>query len=1436
MADWNAEPAVDRDSLVSLRSKLLKLDLSSISAEDLSQKFLQLYSQFEYIYENGTTDDKLAVLFTDVFGICIQRMVQFLKSDNSNLKFFENDDFTDKYQLIFNYILIRLNHSYNPLVNSLNNLLKKLISFLRENYSDEYVQQIFKSWIDTIMKTSLTSKNLYIILETVAKCMSDKFYILQNYPKFPQDCIKLLSSDVLANSTCKCLASIYSATYSPEKNEEWYDTWSEIVIEGLGSQDSKICKSIQTYLLPPLFQVSPMTLQYLINYYSNSTEDSQVDTLFGLLKIGQNLALLNPLESISHEQLIGFLVHQNASYRINSWELLLGGTYKNIKSLPIPPKTYSIIRDHKIIEIFLNDYENIEVRNNFISILNQFIAVRLKESMYSLKKQLNTLKATNTNREKQEELNNYITSGETFIYNLVDDLMEYLKAGSSYSQLISSLKILQILIEKIPEISHVYERKVFLDLLVQNLFNNYENVRDLSLTLLVKCSPSILVDYMSNEDMENELLNSSCDILHSLRGRKSDGGAKCLEYMSIFYLKTLASSSKLVELMSLLLAKSNSGIELQGSKSNSINEHEFVHGHFKAMTSILYQCNESFLEENLDFMKHFYNQIVRESYLIWEFQKSLLSNEYDDEMDDGGSGEDNSKVAMNHAWKVVKESNSLLTSLMCNPYLAMLLGEDEYLGCCELVMEQISSLKHRGAFSSIYPSFISICKTCFNNEKYEKYPEIWLEKNIQLIESKTQFISRRSGGMPFLISGILIANSSVAKYPNLMKLTFSSLLAIARKPVQHVADEKIDIPQVHAFNIMKQIFLESDLANACSEFVEDSLSLALENFNCDNWSVRNCAVMLFGAIQQRIFGNRTIPSKLFFGKYPSIAQLLVKQLKESSLSRKSQNGEVVLPILLLLMKLDTKGSANDNLSSSIRQQILLILNTESWKTREVAAKCFSSFFSTEEISEFSLSFLSGISSKKNMNEIHGSLLAIFEGIKKLLMQSIDIQKIANLVLNNVSIFLKFNCHPISKVLVDIISILNRESGNLGTVIKTLGNYFIAALTSSKKALVGGEQLTLLNINKLLLDYYYRDMDFENLCDLLRLGLCVNDFFEVQISSLKFIEEHFKELKNADILDLIRADIWDTLNSSQCWVSVRSLALSVYADIGYAVTETDLEGKVGQLFDFINTETNENIILKSLECLGSFVETSADIDRFFFLSKKYLSEELPVKYRLSATVAVASLVDRLKATSLRSSSFFEMAVFMLLSNGLNDDDQVVRETAAECLSSLFNYKYPVNPVYLTHQFINVDELSFQNTHEHYTNILLDNCLSSSEEDQLTPKQNSSDLLFDMERFNLYLNRTEFVSLVARFWSQLAIPVDPTLEAKIKKHLQFILQYLEDSGSSNFFSKEEEFAIISRVCAIAKSISEASAKEVSFFHELKAIENCSLLPSTKRILFK
>ena len=76
----------------------------------------------------------------------------------------------------------------------------------------------------------------------------------------------------------------------------------------------------------------------------------------------------------------------------------------------------------------------------------------------------------------------------------------------------------------------------------------------------------------------------------------------------------------------------------------------------------------------------------------------------------------------------------------------------------------------------------------------------------------------------------------------------------------------------------------------------------------------------------------------------------------------------------------------------------------------------------------------------------------------------------------------------------------------------------------------------------------------------------------------------------------------------------------------------------------------------------------------------------------------------------------------------------------------------------------------------------------------------------------MNRTEFVLLVARFWSQLAIPVDPTLEAKIKKHLQFILQYLEDSGSSNFFSKEEEFAIISRVCAIAKSISEA----VSYTH--------------------
>ena len=98
-------------------------------------------------------------------------------------------------------------------------------------------------------------------------------------------------------------------------------------------------------------------------------------------------------------------------------------------------------------------------------------------------------------------------------------------------------------------------------------------------------------------------------------------------------------------------------------------------------------------------------------------------------------------------------------------------------------------------------------------------------------------ITRRSGGLPMLITAILVAEMDVHR-SDLTKSALAQLTELAESPVdsstfQDIEPAKWDLPQVHAQNTMRSIFIESKLSHTSFGYVEDALVVAIKGFSSD---------------------------------------------------------------------------------------------------------------------------------------------------------------------------------------------------------------------------------------------------------------------------------------------------------------------------------------------------------------------------------------------------------------------------------------------------------------------------------------------------------------------------------------------------------------------------------------------------------------------------
>lgn len=518
--------------------------------------------------------------------------------------------------------------------------------------------------------------------------------------------------------------------------------------------------------------------------------------------------------------------------------------------------------------------------------------VRLRGNLYS---QYRAYKLSETKDAKKgasdaTDIMARIEQGRSFLFWLCDFISDSLYPGASYQRVATALRMLSILVKtfgvtELPPIEGFTDRQpefpfqlplatARLSKLLINVFMNPYDFNRVQAFDILNQFPSPLPGIESKLDVQN-LLWWGLNNVVSTRANESDSGAMVFRLIfkkyvvhlgfdlnpeqgklheSKFNEKTSAAvifTERLLDLLErqVAIAKSNLLLAAQQHpmhgtllalqyvfseldyRSDTVQKHfvDWKRVHKRAVCLIKEACDAA-----LDVL----SDPSPEGNLPLNYQETDDMDEQllDESLDDTASGPKH-QIILSCCWRAVKEASSLLQVMISNVPITSqdathtIFTLEDLVDAGELFHGLLTNIRHRGAFSSVYPAYVSLNMKLLavKDLSISQLPSRWLQNDLDGLTSSNISITRRSAGLPLCILAVLSSEQSIKR--ELLASAMKQLMALASQEPPKDADQRIDLPQVHAYNIMRSIFMDSKLGNHVLEYVSNGFSLAISGFS-----------------------------------------------------------------------------------------------------------------------------------------------------------------------------------------------------------------------------------------------------------------------------------------------------------------------------------------------------------------------------------------------------------------------------------------------------------------------------------------------------------------------------------------------------------------------------------------------------------------------------
>ncbi|KAL1964941.1 hypothetical protein VTN77DRAFT_6294 [Rasamsonia byssochlamydoides] len=1056
---------------------------------------------------------------------------------------------------------------------------------------------------------------------------------------------------------------------------------------------------------------------------------------------------------LNSEVLGQFLLHREQSIRVSTLSLLITdpSTTKPISAAALKAIMSGLPSMHA--------ESDAQSRGEILSLIRKLM-VRLR----------------GTQGARQGAIDDQTKDAERFLDAYVKFLEGELRPGASYQRHITALRSLSLVLNTgvDPRVKGVRILKADGDptswkftldilrpslfrLLVDLLLDPFEEVRATSLTLLGLFPKDYSAQYSSHSSSEasgiSERLTvglAKAEAVASNTSRADHADTVARLYHAIFSLASPGSRQSPEmpwyeskgEIVNVILEKLERKLSQPGGLFSSTIKDAPLHGYVSALRYIVatpdfYLSIADSPEAANTAWRNVHDRIVTICNRIWNEVKPVLcidspEGHTDEAMDDLMVGP---KDILSYSWRALRESSLLLHATVANMTYGPQDGENglqrpDYEAIGVLSFIQLSELRHRGAFTAVSQTFATCCQRCgeSSDPTISSLPEQWYQETVKIIGQQASKLTRRSAGLPALVTGILCSNPTGPLFQRVM----SELQEMATLPATQSDNySELSLPQVHAMNCLKDILVNTRLGPHTEPFIMPALTISAESLSSSIWAIRNCGLMLFRALMTRMcrllpgttfgFGGASgseAGMRIHFQKYPGLVQLLSKLLTSADQSQDPHNEntstetERVFPALELIGEKVPSASGDDE--AQLRKLVLQQMKSKIWAVREQAARVYASLLRLMQILDEVRSLLRDNVNISSQNYMHGKVLCIRFALQRLWFSSHGYWRdhygeMLSIIRDTFSkLFADARSPFVQAAMVDTLTDALEKSVQFGKTGETIdfltdvfGSYNLELLLRSlmdqpetgrearaapllRRSLAWSMILKIImeqnvdspfHLSKIFFDVSATDADAARW--ILRrmdttfdgLETCQKQFLGLYLSTI--LGDHREDVKTAASLNLARI-LEDALE--------KGLTL-------------DLPDQWPKLGEYIRSQSREQTwsremvesvlrlqgCLVTMQCavpisqLESSKDAVLDLRRWAVSLRFALSEETVFTTRYAAVMSLKTFGRVLRKPGGRAeTSPVFLEIYLILYDMLNDDDEELRDLAATVASWILSY--------------------------------------------------------------------------------------------------------------------------------------------------------------------
>ncbi|KAJ5908778.1 Armadillo-like helical [Penicillium taxi] len=781
-------------------------------------------------------------------------------------------------------------------------------------------------------------------------------------------------------------------------------------------QNMDYLEILSNQILQPIFIADPagfncfverLPLKSLLAGDMIDTAHSEYLLLFTSLQMGKNANLVHDdydssksglakgsasCHIILKSEIIGkFLLHRESTIRVAALALLITA-FSRAKPFT-KAATRAILNGLPSMHADSDSYS----RGEIMSLTRKFI-IRLKGGILG---EGPVLESAADKKQPASTMNDSET--KFFLREYLDFLESDLSITASYPRHISALKAIKLLLDSgldpragiIPPKSEVQTRwqlqmDVFeprlLRLLVDLLLDPFDEVRQASLTIINLFPQQIMMrglrDGTDQHPTPGLRLTDALARAESIASKTSraDHADTVARLYHVLFTAALSSDSPeagsgwwetKASVVNAILEKLEERLLSPKGLFNSSMQEAPLHGHMSGLRQIVLMPSfHSYLtQEGSIAWRSVHDRIVAICDKVWQQVKPFLC----DDSPEGNSDDLNEELSvgpkdiLSYSWRSLRESSLLLHATMFNQQYApagkigLQLSDFEHVGRTSFT--QLAELRHRGAFSTVSQTFATCCTRCstFNDPAVQELPRFWYQEAKNTIFESAAKLTRRSAGLPALMTGILSSSPGSPFFNQAL----NELHDISRLPVEYDKDQQyLELPQVHAMNCLKDIFTNTKLGQFTESFIMPALILSAERLGSPIWTLRNSGLMLFRALLIRMcrlvpgngtgFGGESGSepgSKISFPKYTGLIELLSQLLASSEGAAAHEGTEIMTERIFPALELigEKIPSFSDNYDTILCALVLEHLKSPVWGIREHAARVYASLLTRTNI-------------------------------------------------------------------------------------------------------------------------------------------------------------------------------------------------------------------------------------------------------------------------------------------------------------------------------------------------------------------------------------------------------------------------------------------------------------------------------------------------------